>query len=622
MSLELQKFVRDELARIVCVILGRPAPKGDAPETPGPSPLHEAQLDQMGRFAGTGPVSEDKAIPWITKLLAVVLDGKAEVEKPLIKPLMDALLSARAAQLGLTPGGPETAEARLTAAMNMASAIGLNAHVLSMILSMDILGCGDLNATGVAAMMAEASGFSELMAQVNRPLWDGYLGVPWREHLARQLRPFRPDLNTLAEWRRDRHRWADRPSRQVPDPLEETLKCKGLRDEDIETWHESVWTWPAMRQLATLLDDPDVWAAQAVTKDLFDHLGYTDDVRAFALDACKLRQAGPWVTRWINQQIGKLESGLMGYSDFRGLMGCVSVPDHVLSAVNEVAEAAEAIGWSKAMMDRAKLAYQRAEITDAELYAELDTVGMPAARAKLVVDSERLRRMHKVWILSDVELAREALTVYRQLFVCGLLTAAAYRAALAAAQLEPEMIEERFFLDCHKRAVTVAREIREFDLPALRDDLLEGRIALADYRGRLEALGFPPEHLPTEMAYAEALLARNRRQRVERYQLPAAERAYVKSLIAQDALRRLYQEAGRTAAEIEIRLKLLARLRAEEGRAGAPVSPSPAQVVADAEWKYIDGEITEEKLLEVYKAEGVPPDRAQARLKVLRPMRL
>jgi hypothetical protein len=622
MSLGIDKFVRDWMATFLSMFLGPSVLDPSAKNATAGESLARDGLKMAGRFIGTGSPLEKKLSPWIKDVVEVALDTKKTVEKPLTDPLLDALLATRASELGLTPGGPETAEARLKSAMKMASAIGLNAHVLSMILSADVVGCLDLNATGVAAMMGEASGFSELMSQVNRPLWEGYLGVPWREKLAQQLRPWRPDLNLLAQARRERELRGDIRSDLVPDTLEETLKRKGLRDEDIKLWHESVWAWPGMRQLATLLDDPHVWAAEAATKDLFDHLGYTDDVRTFARDACKLRQAGPWSTRWLNQQISNLEYGLMDYAEFRARADAVSLPEHVKTAVLRVGETAEFTAWCKAIVDRAKLAYQRAEITDQELYYELESVGMGAKRSKLVVDSERLRRMHKVWILSDVEVAREALTVYRQLFIYGLMTEASYRAALAAAQLEPEMIEERFFLDHHRRVMTVAREIREFDLPELRDALLEGRITLAAYRDRLAALEFPPELLPTEMAYVNGLVIRRDRQRVERIQLPAAERAYVKSLIVKDALRRLYLEAGRTGDEIDIRLKLLDRLRADEGRAGAGGSRSAAQRVADAEWKYIDGEIAEGELVEIYKQQGVPPDRVEARLKVLRPLRL
>ena len=622
MSLQIKKLLEDWAATFLAMFIGPAATAVPPGQKPVRSPLHVAQMDEAGRFAGTGPASDDKLVSWAARLVTVLLDGKAQVEKPLTKPLLDALIATRESELGLTPGGPETAQPRLKKAMNLASAIGLNAHVLSMLLSMDVMGFGDLNATGIAAMMSEAAGFSELMGQVNRPLWEGYLGVPWREYLCKELRPWRPDLDLLAKARREREEWIHVPSGDVPYDLKDRLAHKGLGDTDIDLWHRAVWTWPAMRQLATLLEDPAVWASESTTRDLFDHLGYTDDVRRFALDAIKLRQAGAWTTRWLNQQISNIEYGLIDYAEFEHLVENVALPDHVRSAVHRVGETADYTAWCKAVVERAKLAYSRDEINDQELYNELDSVGMNPQRAKLVVDSERLRRMHKVWILSDVELAREALTVYRQLFIYGLMSEASYRGALAAAALEPEMIEERYFVDNHKRILTVAREIREFELPTLRDNLLDGQMTLDAYRGRLVALEFPTELLPTEMAYVKTLLDRQRRQRVERYQLPAAERAYVLSLIPQETLRRLYEEADRSGDEIAIRLKLLDYLRANQHRAGAGGRRSTAEIVADAEWKYIDGEISEGELVQVYKDCGVPPDRVARRLAVLRPLRL
>jgi uncharacterized membrane protein len=584
--------------------------------------LAKTALDEGGKFRGTGPLSEDKLSSAVAKLITVLLDRKQLVEAPLVKPLLDALLAFRKEKLGLTPGGPETAEGRLDTAMTMASAIGLNAHVLSMLLSADFLGCLDLNATGLAAMMGEASGFGELMACVNRPLWEGYLGVPWRENLAEKLRPWRPDLRDLAEWRRHREEWGGWPSGKVPSPLETRLERKGMRQEDIRSWHNALWDWPAARQLLTFLDDPSVWAAPNVTKDLVDHLGYTDAVSAFVLDAMKVRQAGGWIKTLIGLWLDELERGMIDYPAFSDRIKATSMPEHVQTAVLRVGEATWEIAWGKDIIETAKLRYSRDEITEGEFNNIVQTIILDSATADRLVASETLKRMHKVWILSDIEVARNALSVYRQMYVYGLIGEAQYRAALADAQLEPAMIDQRVALDSHRRDQTVAAELREWNLPALRDDLLEGRIGLAAYRGKLAALDFPAALLDAEVAWADVLLRRHLTQRVERYQIPSAERAYVKSLLAKAGLKRFYEEAGRSGDEITIRLKLLDRLRAEEGAAGAAGGGSPSLAVAQAEWKYIDSLITADALVEIYRRLGVAPDRAEARLKVLTPLRL
>jgi uncharacterized membrane protein len=294
----------------------------------------------------------------------------------------------------------------------------------------------------------------------------------------------------------------------------------------------------------------------------------------------------------------------------------------VQNAVLRVGEASWEIAWTRDIIETAKLRYSRDEITEGEFNNIVQTVILDTATADRMVAQETLKRMHKVWILSDLEVARNALSVYRQMYVYGLITEAKYRAALTDAQLEPAMIDERVALDSYRRDQTVAADLREWNLPTLREDLLEGRLTLAEYRAKLVGLDFPASLLDAEVAWADVLRRRNEVQRVERYQIPAGERAYVKSLLARAGLKRLYEEAGRSADEIGIRLKLMDKLKSEEGAAGAAAGGSPSLAVARAEWSYIDGEMTADALMDIYKRCGVAPDRAASRLKVLTPLRL
>jgi hypothetical protein len=196
------------------------------------------------------------------------------------------------------------------------------------------------------------------------------------------------------------------------------------------------------------------------------------------------------------------------------------------------------------------------------------------------------------------------------------------------AGLEDDVIDTMLSLDDLARDKTVVSDFREWQLPPLRDKVLDGRLTLAAYRAALAAADFPARYLDAEVALAEVLAAHAKTARLERRSIPDAEKAYIYGLTVEALLRNLYDEAAWTKDEQDLRLRILDVLRTAEqssrdrGAGGArPAGPTRAEMLAQAEYDYIEGRITETELRAIYLKLAVPPDRAEARIKALRPMR-
>jgi hypothetical protein len=253
-------------------------------------------------------------------------------------------------------------------------------------------------------------------------------------------------------------------------------------------------------------------------------------------------------------------------------------------------------------------------------------LGMRADRAERIVDIESIKRYHAVPWLTEQEEMKQVIGLYQEAFVAGLETEGTYVAKLLILGLDAPAVRLRVELDKRSRDRQLAAWLRTYNLPALREMALLGDLSAGAYRAQLVALKLPEPYLGAEAAYMTVLVERNRRQRVERYQIPPAEACLALGLIGRGTLVWLYEQAGVSPAEYELRLRELlakkaAREKAEREKKLKGKTPSKAELAAGVEGQYVNGLIDEAALRQAYADLLYPPDYAARRLRALTPLR-
>ena len=547
------------------------------------------------------------------------------VGQTISKPLLDQVwpwILARAAE---GPASPSVALTRAQAAAGFETGMGIFAHGLSMLLSVDVLGSLDLNATGLAGMIAEFAGFGNFSGAIQGPFFDAYLRTPWTYYVNEKLRPELPGVGDLLRFRSKRLFGNEKWSELGGDFFRTYMAYQGFSDSWIDCYENDLYTEPPYRQLLIMQDDPaaaddDAWLRTKVLR-----LGYDDQDALYMIGGLKRRLTSYYDGRLIDLWLDRVKAGELDLGEFGDLIDSLGLPKPVRHRLLDLAGETWTFAYVKESITAAQDAYARDELTDAEFGDTLDALSLRPQQIDHLVRRARLGRLHKVYVTRPIDEAVKSGGVYRTAYVAGLIPEVEYREVLAAAFYEDDVIAMRLVVDGAARDRTVAADLRQFQLPLYRDRLMDGRITLAQYRAVLVAMDFPAELLPDEMAWAAALVERSRIGRVEKYMIPTAEQAYIRCLIARPTLQSLYAQATRSANEITLRLTLVDALRAKwihDQARGRETAPSDAQLLAWEEWSYVNGKVTETDLAALYQKLGKAPDYAERRLRALRPMRL
>ena len=475
------------------------------------------------------------------------------------------------------PCKPDQAQDRLAGCLGFASVAGLTSHVVSAILSMDILACLDINATGLAAMITDLAGFGPILGAFQGPFFDAYLKKPWTANLNRKMRPARPDPATLMRLRYKSRASGAMGMVESLAGFREQMSYHGFSDEWIAALEDDLYTEPRrmdimlMAESDAAAEDPTWW------REKMSRLGYTDVDAEYLIDGVKRRMARAYRDGYIHQLISQVRNGRMAGDDLDSQLADFGVPGLTREAAVALAGAQAADQTVTDGMALLKSQYDRDQINDRELRDGLDALGLVPEKVDYLCAYWRLGRYHKVYLSTPTEEARKVISLYRQAYRAGIIPRGRYSTMLSQAGLSDDTITVQLALDDQARDQAIVTSLRQYALPLGRDAVASGRLAIGQYRQQLAAQKLPGNLLDAEVAYATMLREREQTARLERRQIAPAERAYVFGLVPSLALNLLYQQAGYSADEIAVKLLVLNELRRAHMAAQAKAAAAPAR---------------------------------------------
>ena len=498
-----------------------------------------------------GAVAANKVTDGLTK---EAWDGVLAYLKQWAEETMEDLKATGAAGAA---GDPAALWTRALSTYGTAAALGIGSHVLSGVLSGSVLGVGGLRFAGVAAIIAKLAGFDDIVNSITGNFYRSWLQMPMRYYFQDMLRPTIPGAMDVC-----RLRWKSRVSTKMDmvkdlDGFKKVMALHGFTDEWIVALEDDLYAEPGHFELGILGQSQDAWTDPAWWTDKVLRAGYTDRDGQYMVDGMEQKIGGSYIAGYTAQLISRVGMGMMTVDDLKTELELCKMAPVVVEYAAKMGEER----WINEDLNNAvyelRQQYARDEIDAKTLSTSLDGIGMRPEKVARIVEIDRLKRTHRVWLLTPTEEARKLVSLYRQTYRTGIVSRGEYSGQLSAAGLAADVIKLQLALDDEARDRTVASHLRSWHLPTARDAVIAGKITPAEYAARLKSEGFPAGLLAAEAAYVKALAERAQKRRVERYQIPPAERAYVLGLAAAATLTRLWEEAGYTAAQTVHRKRIL-----------------------------------------------------------------
>jgi len=465
---------------------------------------------------------------------------------------------------------------RFTKCFEAASALGITAHGVSTLLSLDVFGSFDLNMTGLAAFLADAAGFEPLISSSIGEFYRAYLGVPGRYYFNDKFTPYMPSIQDLCRYRAKRILpGCVRPERAGIGPMgggriwpmpgykefAQYMRYWGFDGGWAAVIEDDLYTEPRHFELTIMGENeaiPEAWWWEKCRR-----MGYSEVDAGYMVGGIRRKIARTWIQGLVQELLAHYREGIIDLEDLRAHLEDAKIPSDQRSYILQTAIARR---WRERNADRRKLAldaYGRDMLTDEELRGMLDILCHDPDMVDLEVKAARVRRYRRVYWTSAPEVARKLIRHWRREFVAGQITADDLRGLLIESGMEPEAASLVLEADEARRLRTVAAEFQKYGLPRLRDMALNGLIPLATYERWLRMGGFPEEYLLVEIELMKARIERRRQQRVHARQLPPHKQAYVVGLIGDQLLRSTMREAGLSQEDVEAQMLMLEHQRAQ-----------------------------------------------------------
>ena len=490
---------------------------------------------------------------------------------PSVGGIFEPVLSlVESAWQSLTEDGvatPATAWRRGVAAYAGAVGIGLATSAIAGLAEADVLGCGDFNFGYVTSVMGKAAGFDPIVNAFLQPLYRAYLNEPMRYETNRLARPFIPGVGDLLRFQYKRifsRKPGDPETAEPPFTFPECMAYAGYSDDWIGVYEDDLYREPMARDLLLMAEvgefNEDWWTYKV------RRLGYSDADAPVMVEAFKRRASRTQLLDLYRRLWYLCAEGFMTEDEFRRRCKATKLPELAIeygaqaaAAELERTERRELLEWAEAQYDRDVLDDEGLRDALAEVYDDPDMVD----RRFRLCQVKRFRRIYRV---TPTDEARKSLSLYRAAFLDGVATEHEYRAQLTEVGLEGRVIELRMALDVAKRDGRMLARFRQYELPALRDQVMHGMLDVAAYVARLRKAGFPPEHLAAERELVMAQVARRTAGLLRSEALPAYRQAYVVGLVSRTYLAAALRDAGLTPEGMDAELTVLDYRREQAGQ--------------------------------------------------------
>jgi hypothetical protein len=521
----------------------------------GGSPLTDAVHRVIEWTQVKGAEFDDMWMTAVLDLAGKVKQKAADVSTAAFSLVPTDVLAAIQAMMPPDVARPETALATVGKTYTYAWALGWAASAASALAHAVPYPLGAPTFGGLARMIGELAGFKPLADSIAHAYYGNYVRKPLDYLVQAAARPHIPGAAELSHLLSRRHMTAAGTlldGSRVPHGYDRALGYLGYEDGWIGAFRSAMWAEMGiryLRQVAAASEQTDDWWFLHLRR-----LGYREEdipqIKAAAEAAACASERNKCLSALYDLRAG----GFISAGEYRDRLTAYGVRGRKLDYLADAAELDAQQHRLTATVSVLELQYDRNQITDEDFAAGLDGVYADSRISNLTFSLGKLRRYHKVWLLTPSEEIREALPTYKNAAILGLVSLDEYYAKLCLSGMEPAIAQLQRDLVSAARDRAQLAEFKSYGLPDLRDRVVHGLLSPSDYSDALMNAGFPQEYVPCEVELATAMLARRVQGEVRAQLVPAYTEAYKAQLISAGTLTAVMQEAGFDARAISQRI--------------------------------------------------------------------
>jgi hypothetical protein len=450
-------------------------------------------------------------------------------------------------------GGDGQVWGRFAKCLGIASAMGLGAHGVSVLLSSQVLGSSLGSSTGIAAMVGQFAGFGPICNSINETVYEAYLRKPWEREINARLRPNRPSVGEYVRWYAH-----NRLTGQTQ--LQDELKAAGYKDADITLFLTDCYRLPQLRNLTDLADDLNL--PDDDLEKVLQYQGFHPDYVKPLTKVLQYKRVKALCQRTIGVQLDAYAEGRMEKKVWESDLAVLEPDLRRQAAWHDLADRMRLDFRRKAVAKYATDRYDRGQLTEVDFLGELVVIGFDPDAAGAIVNEALAKRFHAVPLYTDRDAAMQAEGAGKALYKQGRLTGGQLRSLLMTASIQPAAADLIIAaLASHKNG-QLSAPAKLTNLTTLRDLVLEGRITRDAFKAELAGRGWGDPQLGYELAFLDAKVLVQKEGQVAKYQIPVFEQEYSHGGIPAAELDAAYHDAGYSAAQIASRHAALDPARA------------------------------------------------------------
>jgi len=487
-----------------------------------------------------GPVAQG-VVETAGKLAPTIAAPFLEGMKPAFNDILSDLTSRP---------GPSPAELLdvVKALFDKAAGYGIQAHMMSALAGMDVLGVG-FDFGPVAAFLGDIAAYGRIVDPYIDAMTTALIGQPARYLANITKRPYIPmvmDLNAMY--------WKMIISE---DDYKKYMAWQGYSAEWIARFQNHIFREPGYFELKTMVASLAVNPAWTFHK--LQRAGFTDSDAAIFTDSLSKLPSQKQLDKLLAETINIRRDGLIDEDEFGRRLPALQINPETAGIVQDVANVSRTRTMVKEVIALVKDCFDR-DFLDLESFAFiLQSLGVDEFKWRSVVMSAAIKRYRRItWQRPEEQEAafnrevRSTVPKYLQAYASGDMTTSDLETLLVTAGLIPEVADLVLMQAKENRLREYDREMKALGIPDKRDLYTLGLLSEADYRKYLTQKLVPPGLVEMEVAISKAKRDRAITGKVRRDILPTYEAAFVQGWIAWDELERAYDLSG-----IDVRAKTI-----------------------------------------------------------------
>jgi len=487
-------------------------------------------------------------IPLATTLVEISKTGSKAISEPFLEAMAPAFDDILGDLTDRKASAPDKLLSVVKDLFDKAAGYGVQAHMMSALAGLDVLGVG-FDFGPVAAFLGDVAAYGRIIDPYIDSMTAALIGQPAKYLANDTKRPYIPmvmDLNAMY--------WKMIITEKQYDKY---MGWQGYSDKWIKRFKDHLFREPGYFELKTMVASLAVNPAWTFSK--LQRAGFTDSDSAIFTDSLSKLPAQKQLDKLLAETVNIRKDGLIDEEEFGRRLPGLQLNPETAAIVQDATNVSRTRTMLKEVISLVKDCFDR-DFLDLEGFTSLlQSLGVDEFKWRSVVMSAAIKRYRRItWQRPEEQekafnrQVRSAVPKYLKAYAAGDMTTSDLETLLATVGLLPEVADLVLMQAKESRLREYDREMKRLGIPDKRELYILGLLSETGYREYLEGRLVSPGLVEMELTIAKAKRDQVITGTVRREILPTYEAAFVQGWLTWDELERAYD-----LADLDLRAKTI-----------------------------------------------------------------